>query len=322
MSTIDKVEEPESPEVQETPSPENAKSPEEFYKLCEAKEEKIIDDIKSGKNGDQEKIADVADRLSPDEIKGRRDEFGDADAAQDKYRDAVFGEHAEWSDEERTEAIANAKEDYENAVYLREIYDEAAERQNADSDESGVVETDESEPTEDVDDLADDEVVTESDPEEADEDPKPDDDAEGDSSFKPKPPDSGVEPGAERGAREMTEVDKREYGVSDAEIRANSNEGIRSGLSALLAAHSHPIERMASRQESSEEVDEDADKLKENEEAFTKVEPPIRPVEQVDDAEEQKEEYHDTKESPDMNNREASQNNDLLRILNRYMNGR
>ena len=168
MSDIDKVEEPEASEVTETPSPEDAKSPEEFDKLCEAEREKIIDDIKSGKEGDQEKIDDVADKLSPDEIKERRDEFGDVDAAQDKYRDAVFGEHKEWSDEERTEAIANAKEDFGNAAYLREIYDEASERQNADLGEPGEAKSDEAEAAEEVDDLADDEVVTESDPEEPD----------------------------------------------------------------------------------------------------------------------------------------------------------
>ena len=296
MSTIDKVEEPEYPEVTETPSPEEAKSPEEFDKLCEAEREKIIDSIKSGEEGDQEKVDDVADRLSPDEIKERRDEFGDVDAAQDKYRDAVFGEHKEWSDEERAEAIANAKEDFGNAVYLREVYDEAAERQNADLDESSETKPEEAESAEEVDDLADDEVVTESDPEETDEDPNPDDDAEGDSSFKPKPPDSGVESGAERGAKEMTEADKREYGVSDAEIRSNSNEGLRSGLSSWLAEHSHPTERMASHEEASEKGEEESEELKESEEPGTEVKPPIRPVEQTENAEEQEnEEDSDTK---------------------------
>lgn len=296
MSNIDKVEEPEVSEVTETPSPEDAKSPEEFDKLCEAEREKIIDSIKSGEEGDQAKVDDVADKLSPDEIKERRDEFGDVDAAQDKYRDAVFGEHAEWSDEERAEAIENAKEDFGNAVYLREIYDEAAERQDADLDESSDAKPDETEPVEEVDDLADDEVVTESDSEEPDEEPKPDDDADGDSAFKPKPPDSGVEPGAERGAKEMTEADKREYGVSDAEIRSNSNEGLRSGLSSWLAEHSHPTERMASHEEASEKGEEESEELKESEEPGTEVKPPIRPVEQTENAEEQEnEEDSDTK---------------------------
>ena len=91
---------------------------------------KISEDVRSDDKFN-EQADSLAEKCSPDEIREMQDKLGDPSEVAEKYKDAVFGDHPEWSDKERSENIEAAKNDWEGDTAAREIYGMALERQES-----------------------------------------------------------------------------------------------------------------------------------------------------------------------------------------------
>lgn len=127
MSDADGVNQVEPVEGQpEIPSPDQTDNVEDFDKALANERGNIS---KSVREDDyfQERADELSDNKSPDEIRDMYDQLGDPTDKEDAYKDAVLGDHPDWTDEQRSETIESAKSDWENDVATREIYAMAME---------------------------------------------------------------------------------------------------------------------------------------------------------------------------------------------------
>lgn len=296
MNDADGTNETASNEMQEIQSPEQTETEGDFEKSLDENREKIAEDIRNDPDL-QERVGDIASTLSSDEIREKYDALGDPNEKSEAFRDAVFGDHPEWTEQERATAIEEAKNDWIGDTAAREIYGEALEQQvdgvnegeegfNLDEDLNTEVEegdgNTEAIPTESPD---DDDGTSSStgDPgdtgprelerEYVSEQPNDEDDvksAEVESPLQQKEIGTPMEvmnnsdiseneqsedeksedaeeappviPEKKENVHEMSQDDKEAYGVSDADIRANTNEGgeraYGGGFREYFAAHS------------------------------------------------------------------------------------
>ena len=127
MSDADRVNQVEPVEGQpEIPSPDQTDNVEDFDKALDNERGNIS---KSVREDDyfQERADELSDNKSPDEIRYMYDQLGDPTDKEDAYKDAVLGDHPDWTDKQRSETIESAKSDWENDVATREIYAMAME---------------------------------------------------------------------------------------------------------------------------------------------------------------------------------------------------
>ena len=227
----------------EIPPPEKTDNPEDFDKSLDNERGKISEDVR---NDDKfnEQADSLAEKYSPDEIREMQDKMGDPSEAAEKYKDAVLGEHPEWSDKERSENIEAAKNDWEGDTAMREVYGMALERQESPEGEDVVDPPiipeqvdDRSDNTTDDAESVEPPIVPEQQDEKSESVSDSADDVEppiipevNDTDSQPEPTQDANEPvepfhGSERGGREMTEEDKRAYGVTDDDIKQFTNEG-------------------------------------------------------------------------------------------------
>ena len=296
MNDADGTNETASNEMQEIQSPEQTETEGDFEKSLDENRETIAEDTRNDPDL-QERVGDIASTLSSDEIREKYDALGDPNEKSEAFRDAVFGDHPEWTEQERATAIEEAKNDWIGDTAAREIYGEALEQQvdgvnegeegfNLDEDLNTEVEegdgNTEAIPTESPD---DDDGTSSStgDPgdtgprelerEYVSEQPNDEDDvksAEVESPLQQKEIGVSIEtmnnpdmseneqsedeksedaeeappviPEKKENVHEMSQEDKEAYGVSDADIRVNTNEGARErmggGFREYFAAHS------------------------------------------------------------------------------------
>lgn len=119
----------------EIPSPDKSRNSVEFDKALDAERKRITQDIR-GDDQFKARADELADKCSPEQIRELLGKLQDPEAVAAKYKDAVHGDHPEWSKEERADHIEVAKNDWEGDVAAREVYGMALSRENDSLDET------------------------------------------------------------------------------------------------------------------------------------------------------------------------------------------
>lgn len=119
----------------EIPSPDKSRNSVEFDKALDAERKRITQDIR-GDDQFKARADELADKCSPEQIRELLGKLQDPEEVAAKYKDAVHGDHPEWSKEERADHIEVAKNDWEGDVAAREVYGMALSRENDSLDET------------------------------------------------------------------------------------------------------------------------------------------------------------------------------------------
>ncbi|MBQ9431348.1 MAG: hypothetical protein IJU44_07345 [Kiritimatiellae bacterium] len=98
-----------------------------FEEYIEAQKSNIIDNAEENSEF-YNTVNNIANRMSPEEIKGAIDELGDPNEKVTALKDAIFGNHPERTPKERMEVIKKAYEDWGDDVLARTIYSKALDR--------------------------------------------------------------------------------------------------------------------------------------------------------------------------------------------------